>query len=384
MIVFFGIIVCYALLIGWLSYGFVKVPTFSPTYATPKTTISVVVPFRNEASALPRLLESIKDLDYPVQLFEVILVDDASTDTSMEIVKKYQKSIPNLCVIASTRSSASPKKDAIFSAIRETTGDWILTTDADCEVPKLWLKTLDSFIQEQYSDMITGPIDIGSLPQSPWLLQPFEILDTASLLGATIGGFGIGTPFMANGANLAYRKTTFLEVGGFQGNDHIASGDDIFLLQKFIAKDSLKVGYLKTETFTVQTEGQPSWNDFIQQRIRWASKTSKYTMLLPQLIGITVLLGNLSIAVAFVFLGIVVIGTPGILQNLVPLQILGIISLKIIVDFMLIAQGMSLQKGKKHWQWYPIIAILYPFVSSYIALRSLGGSYTWKGRRFKN
>src|SRR6478609_11438979 len=146
------ITIFYALTIGWLMYGFTKINTFEYSGLSPKTNFSIIVPFRNEAQNLPILLESFSKLNYPNDLFEVILVDDASekefrperqrtgealqnSDPSdSELAKHYR-----IQIVKNIRTSNSPKKDAITTAMQHVKTDWVITTDADCVVLENWL-----------------------------------------------------------------------------------------------------------------------------------------------------------------------------------------------------------------------------------------------------
>ena len=112
---------------------------------------------------------------------------------------------------------------------------------------------------------------------------------------ATIGGFGIGVPILCNGANLGYKKETFLKLNGFDGNDHIASGDDLFLFEKFIAENKKNVKYLKSKAAIVTTFPVKSWRDLLNQRTRWAAKTGSSSSVNIKLIGLLVLLTNLAV-----------------------------------------------------------------------------------------
>jgi glycosyltransferase involved in cell wall biosynthesis len=224
---FIVILIIYCLTIVWLIYGFTKVNSFDFNSLAPINKFTIVVPFRNEADNLPLLLDSISKLNYPNDLFEVILVDDESKEKFKVQSLKFKVSILN-----NIRVSSSPKKDAIVSAMQFVKSDWIITTDADCVVPENWLLTLDNYIQNHEVSMIAGAVTYDC---SNSFLRQFQQLDLASLQGATIGSFGIGKGFMCNGANLAYTKLLFEELNGFNGNDKIASGDDVFLLQKAMA-----------------------------------------------------------------------------------------------------------------------------------------------------
>jgi biofilm PGA synthesis N-glycosyltransferase PgaC len=296
----FFLFVCYAVLITSLAIGFVKMTEFKPEKTVAKTRFSVIIPFRNEAENLPQLLKSIRELAYPKALVEFILVNDNSTDSSVKTVKevldtivpKNKISLTNIHIINNIRSSNSPKKDAILTAISVAKNNWVLTTDADCVLPKKWLLTLDNFIQKNKPEMVVAPVNY-TVKNS--FLEQFQLLDFMSLQGTTIGGFGIDFPFLCNGANLAYKKETFLKLNGFEGNNTIASGDDIFLFEKFLAADKKGVQFLKSKDAMVSTFPVKTMSDLIQQRVRWASKTSNIKSFVVKGIGILVFLTNLSV-----------------------------------------------------------------------------------------
>lgn len=366
MIILFLLILFYAISIGLLIYGFTKVKTYIPVGLTPKTAFTIIVPFRNEAKNLPLLLESFSKLNYPTDLFEVILVDDASTD-------KFQ--IPNfefqISVINNLRISNSPKKDAITTAVKMVKTDWIITTDADCVVSKNWLLTLDNYIQIHKASMIAGAVTYSG---SNSFLHHFQQLDLASLQGATIGSFGIGKGFMCNGANLAYTKLLFEELNGFEGNNTIASGDDVFLLQKAICSRSFgtkKVHYLKSENTIITTKALTDWKALFYQRVRWASKTTSYQSNFGKILGLIVFGGNISLW--FILCGLLF----GIGDFY---SLLFLIITKFLIDFILIYKTNQFLKTKTHS--FLISSLLYPFFSVSVALYSLTGKYEWKGRRF--
>jgi glycosyltransferase involved in cell wall biosynthesis len=149
----------YLLLIGSFVFGFNKTKAFSLKNTASKTTFSVIIPFRNESENLPDLLKSIASLKYPKHLFEIILVDDASKDNSVELIMKFLSSVKyDIKVISNNRTTNSPKKDAITLAINKAKHEWIITTDADCILPKNWLNSFDEFIQKTISKCIVAPV----------------------------------------------------------------------------------------------------------------------------------------------------------------------------------------------------------------------------------
>ena len=354
----------YILFIGQLIYGFNRMKRFSKTEFIPKTFFSIVVPFRNEKENLPNLLHSISLLNYPKDLVEVILVDDDS-----EEVFSVQYSVFSLKVIKNERKSNSPKKDAIETAIQVAKNDWIITTDADCLVQKNWLTTFDQYIQENEVEMIAS--GVCYLPKNGFI-SAFQNLDFLSLQGATIGSFEIGKPFMCNGANFAYSKHFFKELNGFQGNDLIASGDDVFLLQKAILVAQKKVGFLLAKESIVATKSVETWFELFQQRVRWASKSTGYSSVYGKMLALVVLVGNLAWIVTFLF---------WLFQLIDPNIFLLFIGSKFLIDFILIYKTANFFESKL--QYVLASSLLYPFFSVSVAVYSLFGDYSWKGRNFR-
>ncbi|RXG18497.1 cellulose synthase/poly-beta-1,6-N-acetylglucosamine synthase-like glycosyltransferase [Leeuwenhoekiella aestuarii] len=364
MILISAILILYALLIVFLCFGFKRLKTDKlKSASTHLTSFSIIIPFRNEAENLNTLLESLSNLNYPKSYFEIILIDDASTDASVALIEAFkQQAEVSIIVLENERFSASPKKDALTKGINTAQFEWIITTDADCKLPDLWLQHYDQKIRAEDSKFIAGPVSFFT---SAGFLDRFQQLDFLSLQGATIGSFGLLQAFMCNGANLAFSKTEFLILNGYAQTDHLASGDDVFLMQKFIKEIPEKVHYLKTSEALVLTQTQPNWKSLIEQRKRWAAKASAYTSWFAVLISLLVLLGNASL--------FLVIFYP---------EIWPLILLKIAVDFLLIWQTASLFNQKKSLIYFPLVAVTYPIFTVYIALASQFGKFEWKGRVF--
>ena len=373
------ITIVYVLLIAGFAYGFEKVKPFKLKDLTPKTRFTVIIPFRNEAENLPQLLTSIQSLQYPKHLFEIIFVDDDSSDDSIDIIKKvldtkFSKenfTRTDIKVIPNERKTNSPKKDAITTAIEQAKYDWIVTTDADCKLPKYWLDSYDEFIQQTDLKCIAAPIAYNT---SNGFVNRFQILDFLSLQGATVGGFGIQKPFLCNGANFAYAKEAFNSVNGFNGNTKIASGDDIFLLEKMVKHDPKEVRFLKCEQAIVTTKPQNSWNGLFEQRIRWASKTSAYNNWFGKLIGLIVLLMN-SVIILSILLSVL-----GIIKVTILFYVLFI---KFNIDVLLIYKAATFYNQKNALKSFFLSFLIYPFFSVYIAFISLFKDYKWKNRSYK-
>ncbi|MEC5164383.1 cellulose synthase/poly-beta-1,6-N-acetylglucosamine synthase-like glycosyltransferase [Flavobacterium sp. PL11] len=359
----------YISFIGLLLYGFNKVIDIDSTSLKPKfksacTKFTIIVPFRNEAQNLPVLLDSLSKLNYPIDLFEVILIDDDSDDQYKITEKNYR-----IKIIKNIRVSHSPKKDAITTAMEYVNSDWVITTDADCVVPINWLSAFDHYIQKEDVTMIAAAVTYNC---TNFFIHHFQQLELASLQGATIGGFGINKAFMCNGANFAYTKTLFKTLDGFNGNNNIASGDDVFLLQKAVARFSEQVHYLKSKEAIVTTKPLNNWKSLFYQRVRWASKTSSYQSVFGKTTGLIVFLGNLSVIASLTLL---------IIDYLSWNYFFILILLKFTVDSLLIYRSNNFLTKTKI-QHLILSSLLYPFFSVTVAIYSIFGKYGWKDRRF--
>ncbi|MDI1257057.1 MAG: glycosyltransferase [Flavobacterium sp.] len=360
----FLLFITYLFVILSLYGGFLKVKTFEITNRNPETKFTIIVPFRNEADNLPQLLNSFSNLDYPVNLFEVILVDDGSEDRfGLQTTDYRLQTVPN------NRVSNSPKKDAILTAINLAKTDWIITTDADCVVNPDWLLGFDNFIHQNNAEMVAGAVAYHG---SKSFLYAFQQLDMASLQGATIGSFGIGKAFMCNGANFAYTKSLFEKLDGFAGNTDFAGGDDVFLLQKAISQFPEKVHYLKSANVIVHTKPENSWRKLFFQRVRWASKASGYKSGFAKFLGLVVFGVNFMWVLGF---GFWVLGFWNTFLFFV------FTTLKFAADYLLIAETNTFL-GHKTRQFL-LGSLLYPFFSTAVVLYSLFGEFEWKDRKFR-
>lgn len=371
-IVFCLILLVYVVFILQLIYGYDKVKSFVSTFEKPITTFSIIVPFRNEAKNLPKLLESISNLEYPKELFEIILVDDFSKDHSERVYIKWRIENGEIetTLLDNLRLSNSPKKDAISRAIPIIKHEWIITTDADCIVTENWLLTLDNFIQQSKAEMVVGAVIYRT--KNNWF-HHFQQLDLLSLQGTTIGSFGIGKPFMCNGANFAYTKKLFTSIGGFKGINDTASGDDVLVLQKALVTNFDKVHYIKNSDSIVTTKPENDLFKLFMQRVRWASKTSSYKNNYAKILAVVVLLMNVSLIVGFWFL----------VFGLIHWKLfVCVFAFKYTVDYLLLLKSNAYLRKRKFV--FPLASSLaYPIFCSCVGIYSLFGSFTWKGRRFQ-
>ncbi len=279
-VIYFVIIVYYR--IAWKS-----IPLYKPTAKShlPTVGLSIIIPARNEATNIENCINSILQNNYPKQLLEIIVVDDHSEDETANIVKKYTNENIQLVSLKDyvTNKLNSYKKKAIEVAISKATGTLILTTDADCILPTNWLRTLATFYEEKKPAFIAAPVSINCNMR---FIEIFQSLDFMTLQGITASVVHKKQMTMCNGANMAYERIAFYEVGGFDGIDNIASGDDMLLMHKIYKQYPERVLFLHSQEAIVQTAPIHTIKEFLNQRIRWASKADKYDdkRILPVLI----------------------------------------------------------------------------------------------------
>ncbi|MEO6705944.1 MAG: glycosyltransferase, partial [Ginsengibacter sp.] len=245
--------------------------------------ISVIIAARNEEKNIEECIQSIIDQNYSPRKFEIIITNDHSTDKTVSIIHSFQKEnihVIDLVDFTGNKILNSYKKKSIETALQFAKGELIVTTDADCIAKPKWLETIASFYRTKKPVFIVLPVAFENTTTTsfiPRFFESFQSLDFMTLQGIT--GASVYKKFlsMCNGANLAYEKKIFQEVNGFEGIDDVASGDDMLLMQKVQKLYPEKIMYLKSPEVIIQTKPPKTFRDFMNQRIRWASKTGSYT-----------------------------------------------------------------------------------------------------------
>jgi cellulose synthase/poly-beta-1,6-N-acetylglucosamine synthase-like glycosyltransferase len=362
----------YAVLLIYYRQSWLSIPDFKPAAnAAPITKISIIIPARNEEENIVDCLDSIINQNYPTHLFEVLVVDDHSTDNTAKIVLRYQrqnvKLIPLKDFIAPGEIN-SYKKKAIEIAIQQSTGELIVTTDADCIAPNNWLQTMAAFYEKSNPEFIVMPVAIKC---SNRFIEIFQALDFMTLQGIT--GASVHKKFhsMCNGANLAYTKKAFIAVDGFKGIDKIASGDDMLLLHKIYTRYPDGIAYLKSTAAIIQTQPVHSVGQFFNQRIRWASKADKYD---DKRIFAVLLL------VYFFNVWILALGV-GAFFFPIALHLLIVLMAKTIVELLFLFPVASFFNRIKLLWLFPIAQpfhVLYTVIAGWLGKF---GSYQWKERK---
>lgn len=380
----FFLSLAYAALLIFYLYGWRTLPEWLiPRQGwKPSTRVSVIIPARNEAANIETCLHSIVAGYYPANLLEIIIINDHSTDETTSIVTQFSGSSPVAVrllslsdFIASGKTVFSHKKKAVEVGIARATGDLIVTTDADCIVPKDWLRLVVSVFElKKEVKILAAPV---AFCREKGLLQIFQSLDFLGLMGITGAGIRLRWQRMGNGANLAYPKSVFEAVGGFSGNENKASGDDMFLIQKVAKRWPNGVFFLKNAEATVLTEAKSSWRDFLQQRLRWGTKNAALPEWPVRLALLTVFLFCWSIVINSV---LAIFGAGNDVHFLAIL--LSQIFVKTVFDFILLREMCRFFNRKDLLRWFVPSFFLHTLYIPLVGTASLFfKKYEWKGRQ---
>jgi cellulose synthase/poly-beta-1,6-N-acetylglucosamine synthase-like glycosyltransferase len=365
----------YALFTTTLWITWLRLPAFSPpAQLIDGPSITVIVPVRNEAANIGQLLNDLNQQTYTQ--IEVIVADDSSTDNTRLIVEQYAQTanFPLRLLALTNEQTASPKKRAISQSITFAQGDLIITTDGDCRVGPDWLASFAAFYQQTGANFISGPVTFSAGPArvKPSFFDALQTVEFSSLIGSGACTLALGQPTMCNGANLCYEKRVFTEVGGFAGVDHLASGDDEFLMHKIARQYPDGVRFLKSEAAIVSTEPHQSWRAFYNQRKRWASKWRAYDSYVPTLLAVFIFLSNASPMLAL--LGWWLDFLNGSMAGLV-------IGLKLLPEFLFLRQILVFLQKRRAVKYIPLTQLIYPVYVLFFGLVAQGKGYQWKGRQ---
>lgn len=321
-------------------------------------------------------LRSIVGGSYPSSLLEIIVIDDFSEDETAAVASRFPVRLIRLADFLPKEANAQAnKKKAIEIGIAHARGELIVTTDADCVVPMDWLRLIVSASENQKAKIVCAPV---AFHREKNLLQRFQSLDFLGLMGITAAGVQLGWQRMGNGANLAYRKAVFEELGGFSGNAHLASGDDVFLVQKVAARWPGSVFFLKNFAATVLTEAPPDVPSFIRQRLRWGTKNAALTEWPLRLVLLTVFLFCWSILINSVLAVVGIFTGNGLLLAVVLAQIFA----KATFDHVFLREVCRFFKRKDLLRWFVPSFLLHTLYIPALGTASLFfKKYTWKGRR---
>ena len=370
LMVFIGLLLL--LHYGWLMINYVRHwDRLKPAEMSFQDSVSILIPFRNEAVHLPVLLDSIEALSYKGK-FEVIMIDDHSTDESVAIIQKRNFNAIKLLHL----QNAEGKKEAIRLAWKHCKHKIILHTDADCKLPTQWIDSMIAPLANSQVDFVSGPVCYSKRARAPlgvkltfWrkLWHRWFQIDFVGLNVAGAAQISMNRALMCNGANLAYRSAKL----GADLNTNYASGDDVFLMQH-IQREGGGIFFQKDVRAVVRTEAPMGLKSFINQRLRWAGKNTSYgryntiTLLFIWLFNLFMFIG--------IFNGYTLFGIMALCMLIV----------KIGLEAFLLSRSMKLYKLSSD-AYSPLIIGQIAHIA-YMALIPLASkilNYEWKGRKLK-
>lgn len=336
------------------------------------SSVSIIIPFRNESDNILNSLQHITSQNYPSDEYEVIYVNDSSADDSLQKIISADKpaNIKVISVPADFHSKAH-KKRAIRYALQFAQGEIIASTDCDCFMGADWLRTMIGCFNSNTA-FVSGPVDFYDNSTLSGRLQRLEF---AGLVLSGAGLIGSGTPTICNAANLAYRKSVFDEVGGFDDNIKLSSGDDEILMQKIAAATTYNINFCSSRKAVVSTYPNRTFGQFYQQRKRWASKGLFYVdkKLIAKLFLIFLFYLSLPVQLLLIILG-----------NFIFLySFTAALAVKTIIEYRIMKYGEKKIYGKGLTEYFLLAEILHVPYIIIAAISGAAGNFKWKDRNLK-
>ena len=357
----------YLLVVTFLTIGFIRLPKFMPSPTSDsKPLVSIVIAARNESACIKTLLDSLVNQNYPKNLLEILLVDDHSTDETAVIAASYQ---PVKVVKLACEDKGFGKKQALKEGVRQSVGQVLLFTDADCIIGPDWVASMVGHLQNSKANLDCGPV---VLIGNTGLFSQLQQLEFVSLMATTMGSVSLGYPLMANGANVAITRAAWDAAERKAQGQQQASGDDMFMMlaiQRLFGHNS--VAFNANRAALVRTPVKPTLTEFFQQRARWVSKSGQYSQPWVVITGIIIALLN---AMIIGFLGIGVFIPKLLLCSLV------LLGIKSFVDFPIMMLAAYRFRKSRLMINYLLLQFVYP---AYVLISFAWGHFnqlSWKGR----
>jgi len=369
MLVFEFSALAYLLVMLLISMGWYLTKVFDPLPISNFPKVSVVIAVRNEAENINDLLTSLLHQTYPKNSFEIIIVDDNSDDKTLDIVKKFKVENTDLNM-RTILSSGQGKKEALKDGFEATDTEIIITTDGDCIVGNDWIKNYVSFLENDDVQLAFGPVFYH---HNKNLIQKIFSLEFSTLVASGAGSAGLNLPLMGNGANMAFRKSTYDKIKSKLSGTKFASGDDVFLMHSIATNFGNKsVKFIKNMESIVETSAPENFTTFLNQRLRWGSKAKAYKRIWPMTVSLVVFLFN-------VLLGVTA------LLSFFKLWFLAVfvlfVILKFLIDFPLTRNFLKFYNRSLNAILLFPFEFFYPFYIMITALFSIFIPYQWKGRK---
>jgi len=328
--------------------------------------VSIVVPMRNEEAFIETTLNAINAQIYAGE-WEVIIVNDRSTDKSPKIARAFCEKYKNFSIIdipQNAQQIAAPKKRALGAGFSAAKGEFLLIADADCTPPQNWLNSMATCYASGASVVQGSKANNGGNS----FLHAYQKLETLGFTLIEAAGYNRNKPLVASAASLGYSKNLFFECGGFEGLYNLASGDDDMLIHRMAKVKGTKFAYNWDTSAIMPTAPVDQWSALLQQRARWGSNGAKYENK-----AYSVFLFCIYAFFVWLFISpfLCLLGMP-VYYALIPFLI------KIFSDFLLLFTGAIRLKSLKLLWCLPLVEIVQiPLFTAAVPLGCLG-LYRWK------
>ncbi|MCH7858436.1 MAG: glycosyltransferase [Candidatus Marinimicrobia bacterium] len=277
LLIFQGCLTVYLLSLLWCLWGLFR---SAPGRSDEHPPVTVIVAARNGEPCLPRLWRQLQAQDYPATGLEIIIADDGLSQPMKAKLQAVAARDSRLKVVPSSEGNErlTHKKRALDAAIKDSRGEILLFTDADCQVGPSWVSSMVSYFTPDVDFVIGWSQTLAPPGMNPEdhpeeaenTLTVFEQLDFMMLMLAARGATLMGTPWASSGQNQAYRRSTYDRAGGFLDLANRLQGDDALFLQVARRKAQARVTFATDPASQVATEPSESLRHFLFQRIRWA------------------------------------------------------------------------------------------------------------------
>lgn len=367
MIFFIPILLYYILLI----FAAIKFQYYNDSIqliSAHNVSVSVLIPFKDEENNIKNIINNLKTQSYNNNLLQYILINDNSTDNSFKIAKNEIKDDNRFEIIELSNNFG--KKQALSKGLELAKHEIIIHTDADVLLNKEWITTIVNFYLKYNFKLALAPVLYKT---EKTILEKLQSLEIINLAGLTGGSLLLGIPLMANGANLIYHKS--IKHLFIDSINNKSSGDDIFFLEKVIEKYPEEIKYIKHKEAIVYTYPEETLNLLINQRLRWAGKSVKFSNKTILITGIIIIIINIIVLLGFIL--------TFFMNNIIKPYLL-FLSFKFITELFTLYIYCNYFNKKSLLYLVPILFIFYPIYTLLIGIGSIFIKPKWKDRIIKN
>lgn len=262
--------------------------------------ISIVIAAKNETENINELINHLRNLDYSPEMYEVILIDDSSTDDTFSRIIEQTESLNNFSILSTKTQGTTGKREALSLGIQNSKYPYILISDADCRPEKSWLRSYSRKFEQGY-EMLFGIAPFYQKKNSVSKISCFENL-RSSLLSFSMAS--IGFPYTAAARNFGFSKNAFNSLGGYSKTIDTKSGDDDLLLREAV-KNKINIGVVTEPGSLVYSEAKKTFSEYFQQKARHTQTSFHYLKKHQLILGFWHLLN-----LAFIFSPLLMILNP--------------------------------------------------------------------------